>query len=397
MKINIFGMDHSGNGIGKIDNKIVFVLKGVVGDECQIKIIKEHKNYSIGVIEEIIKPSNDRVKAICPYYDRCGGCNISSLSYAKQLDFKKEKVRNIFDKYLEMKIKPAIIESDEVYQYRNKITYHGNSDVLGLVDIDNNVMDVGSCLLVSDRVNELYKVIREMDIKKIDKVIIKECNNGLILSVYGELVIDKLMDKCLAIYLNDKCIYKREDGYITIGKLKYIVSNRSFFQVNTKNIVKLYEAIKKLGNFKKSDKVIDLYCGVGSISIYIAGEVEHVLGIEIIPEAIRDAYNNALLNGIDNAEFKCGDVSKLIDSNISCDKLIVDPPRVGLDKHTNMIINNSMIEEIIYVSCDAMTLARDIKMLSNYRVKDILLVDMFPQTHHVECVSVLKLKESTEM
>ena len=389
MKIEIIDMDHKGNGIGKINNKVVFVTKSITGDICDINICNSYKKYDIGKINKVIEDSKLRNKAICPYYNECGGCNISNLNYNEQLKFKVNKVKNIFKKYLDMDIEPRVIDSNKEYKYRNKITYH-NDNTLGLVSIDNKIIDIDNCLLVSDRINDLYNKIKLNDITKVNKIIIKECDNGLILDVDGVMNIDNLKDDCLSIYVNNKCIYKKEDGYITIDNIKYIVSNKSFFQINTSNISKLYDEIVRYGNFSKEDSVIDLYCGVGSISLYISRYVKSVLGIEIIEDAIKDANKNAFINNIYNVSFKCGDVSKLIDGNINGNKLIVDPPRVGLDKHTIKVINNSKINKIIYVSCDPMTLVRDIKLLDNYELKEISVIDMFPQTHHCESITVLE-------
>ena len=199
-----------------------------------------------------------------------------------------------------------------------------------------------------------------------------------------------LSNLCINIYINGLSVYKKEDGYILVNGIKYLVNERSFFQVNTNNIEKLYNIVVKYGEFKNSDNVIDLYCGVGSISLYIAKYVNSVLGIEIIPEAISDANCNAKLNDINNTRFICGDVSKLIDDNINGDIIIVDPPRVGLDSHSVSVLNNSGVQKIIYVSCDPMTLVRDLSKMNNYKLKDISLVDMFPQTHHVESVVLLQ-------
>lgn len=392
MKIKIIDMDHLGRGIGKIDNKVFFVPKTIPNDICDIDIYKEYKNYSIAKINKIISKSNDRVEPLCPYYNTCGGCNISNLSYDKQLLFKENKVKNIFKKYLNIDINPKVIRSNKQYEYRNKITYH-NKTYLGLISEFNDIIDIDKCLLVSDKVNNLYKLIKQNDLSLVKLIMIKDCDNGLILSITGKMNIDKLKDKCLAIYMNDKCLYKKEDGYIEVNNLKYKVSDKSFFQINTSNISSLYNEIVRYGNFSKNDKVIDLYCGVGSISLYIAKYVKEVLGIEIIPDAIKDAKENAKINGINNAKFLCGDVSKLIDDNIDCNTLIVDPPRIGLDKHTVSVINDKKISKVIYVSCDPMTLARDIKLLDNYDVENVSVVDMFPGTHHVESIVLLSLKK----
>lgn len=391
MEVKIVDLDHKGNGIARIDNKVIFIPKCVVDDIVDVDIIKEHKKYDDGRVLNLISKSEDRINSLCPYYDKCGGCNISNLNYNKQLEYKKNKVINIFLRYLNMEINPDIIGSDNRYEYRNKITYHCNNK-LGLISIDNEVINIDKCYLVSDRVNQLYMLINKNDLSKVDKVIIKECDNGLILDVVGDMNIGNLKDMCLSIYMNNICVYKRDDGYISIGDIRYIVSPNSFFQVNTKNISRLYDVVLKYGCFNKEDCLIDLYCGVGSISLYISKYVKSVLGIEIVSDAIEDAKRNALINNIDNAKFICGDVSKLIDDNISGNKIIVDPPRMGLDNHTIDILNKVNADRLIYVSCDPMTLARDLKKLDKYEIEDVTLVDMFPQTYHVETVVLLNRK-----
>ena len=389
MKVKIIGMDHNGNGIGRIDDKIVFVPKTVTGDICDIEIRKHYKKYDVAKLNKILDRSLDRIEAKCPYYNICGGCNISNLTYQKQIEFKNDKVKNIFKKYLNLDINPKVIGSTKEYGYRNKITYH-KDDSLGLVGEFDGVTEIDDCMLVSDKVNELYRLIKEKDLKDLKLVTIRECDNGLILIITGKIDVTNLYDKCISIYMNGKCIHKKEDGYISIGDIKYEVSPDSFFQINTSNISRLYDEIIHYGNFNKNDKVIDLYCGVGSISLYIAKHVKEVLGIEIIPDAIEDAKYNAEINNINNVKFLCGDVARLIDDNISGDVLIVDPPRVGLDKHTVEVINNKKIKKVIYVSCNPMTLVRDLKLLDNYSLQDISVVDMFPQTHHVESITVLE-------
>lgn len=391
MEIKIIDMDHLGNGIGKIDNKIIFVPKSVNGDVCDIDIYKEYKNYSIGRINKITKKRDLRCDAICPYYDICGGCNISNLDYSEQLKFKENKVKNIFKKYLGLDINPKVIGSKKQIGYRNKITYHYN-DNLGLIGEFGSVINIDNCLLVSDKVNELYNEIKKLDLSLVKLITIRESDNGLILIVNGKLDIDNLKKLCIQIVVNDREVYKKEDGYINIGSLKYKVSPKAFFQINTSNISNLYDEIVRYGEFNKNDKVIDLYCGVGSISLYISKYVKSVLGIEIIPEAIEDAKENAKINSIDNTKFICGDVSRLIDDNIDGDILIVDPPRVGLDKHTIEVINEKKIKKVIYVSCDVMTLVRDTKLLTNYKLAGISVVDMFPETHHCELICLLERK-----
>jgi len=404
MQVRIVDMDHKGNGIGKIDNKVIFIPKGITGDLVDIEIVKSHKKYDEGRVLEIIESSGDRIESLCPYYDVCGGCNISNLSYMKQLEYKKNKVVNIFKRYLDMNINPEIVGSDNRYEYRNKITYKCVNGKLGLVSIDNDLVLVDRCYLVSDRVNELYEIISKEDLSWVDKVIIKECDNGLILGVYGNVnikdkiedyvdsLVDKVRESCLSIYVNGICVCRNDFGYINIGNIRYRVSLDSFFQVNSENISRMYDVIVRYGDFCKNDRVIDLYCGVGSISLYVSKYVDTVLGIEIVEDAIRDAKENAKLNNINNVEFICGDVSKLIDDNVNGNKIIVDPPRVGLDNHTIDVLNEINVNRLIYVSCDVMTLVRDLKKLDKYEIKDVTLVDMFSQTHHCEVVVLLSKK-----
>lgn len=392
MQVKIKEMDHLGQGITFVDEKITFVPKTVPSDVCDIAISKEYAKYNKGVVRRIVSGSNYRVKEFCPYYEMCGGCQISNLSYEEQLKFKRNKVINIFQKYLNKSIFPEIISSDKIYYYRNKITFHIFNGKLSLVDINNNLFNLDSCLLVSERVNGLCRAICKEDLSRVKKIVINECDNGLILSIFGQMNTDNIQKLCLSIYENDQCLYYKEDGYFLINDIKYHLSNKSFFQINTANISKLYDVIVRYGNFTKRDRVIDLYCGVGSISLYIAKYVKCVLGIEIINEAVKDAVYNAKINDIKNVKFLCGDVSSLIGNNTDYDTIIVDPPRIGLDNHTVDILNISGCQKIIYVSCDPMTLVRDLKGLTNYELEDLTLVDMFPQTYHVECVSLLQKK-----
>ena len=392
MRISVKRMDHLGRGIGYNEGKIIFIPKAIPGDVVDIEITNSYKKYDIGKIIEIIEPSNERIDAGCPYYYECGGCHISNLKYFNQVNFKKDKVIDIFKRYLNKEIVPRVISSEKNFEYRNKITYQVENGKIGLVDINNNFIEIDKCLLVSDRVNKLLSILKKEDLSKTIKIVIRECDNGLILSITGDMKIDNLINECLEIYINGKKKYSKEEGYLYIGNLKYRVSDKSFFQINTGNIKRLYDEIVIYGNFTGSERVIDLYCGVGSISLYVSRYVKSVLGIEIVKEAINDANYNKKINNIDNASFICSDVSKIIDKNIDGDILIVDPPRAGLDKHTREIINNANIKKIIYVSCDPMTLVRDIQELDKYKLVEVSVVDMFPQTEHVECVSVLQRK-----
>ena len=391
MKLTITKMDHLGKGISKYNDKVIFIPKTIPGDICEVTIYKQNKKYDIAKLDKIITKSNLRVDAICPYYYTCGGCNISNLDYENQLIFKENKVKDIFKKYLNTDITPNVLGSKNRYGYRNKVTYHYDSH-LGLVSEFSGIIDIKKCLIADDEINKAYTIIKKEDLSNVKTITIRKCDNGLTLNIIGNMNIDNISKYFIAINMNNKSVYKKDDGYISINNIKYKVSINSFFQINTSNIHVLYDEIIRIGEFNKNDTVIDLYCGVGSISLYIAKYVKKVLGIEIIGDAINDAKYNAKLNHIDNASFLCGDVAKLIDDTIKCDTLIVDPPRTGLDKHTIEVINNTNIKKIIYVSCDVMSLVRDINNLSNYKMSNISIVDMFPETHHCECIITLKHK-----
>lgn len=392
MRISVVRMDHLGRGIGYNEGKVIFIPKAIPGDVVDIEITNSYKKYDIGKIIEIIEPSNERIDVGCSYYYECGGCHISNLKYFNQVNFKKDKVIDMFKRYLNKEIVPRVISSEKDFEYRNKITYQVRNGKIGLVDINNNFIEIDKCLLVSDRVNKFLGILKKEDLSKVIKIVIRECDNGLILSITGDIKIDNLINECLEIYINSEKKYSKEEGYLYIGNLKYRVSDKSFFQINTSNICHLYDEVIRYGEFTGNERVIDLYCGVGSISLYISRYVKSVLGIEIVKEAIDDANYNKKINKIDNAIFICSDVAKIIDDKIECDTLIVDPPRAGLDKHTKNVINNSNIKKVIYVSCDPMTLVRDLKDLDMYNLKKISIVDMFPQTCHVETVCALERK-----
>lgn len=393
--MKIIDMSFEGNGIGKDNNKVVFVPKTVTGDDINYQTITEYKNYNIGKLESINKKSNLRIKAKCPYYEMCGGCNISNLSYSNQLIFKKNKIKELFYKQLKLEIEPNIIPSKEEYGYRNKITLSVDKTLGLLKSNSHDIVHISSCYLVNDKVNKLIEVLNSLNINNLTEVIIRVSDNGIMLILNGNIKlseIEKLKDYVISIYLNNKEIYKKEDSYISLKGIKYKISANSFFQINTNNIVSLYEEIVKYGCLTLKDNVLDLYCGTGSISLYISSHCNSVLGIEINKDAIEDAKINAKINNINNADFICGDVSKVLKMG-KYDVVIVDPPRSGLDKHTKKVLKDINAKRIVYVSCNPITMVRDIKDMSeSYNFENITLVDMFPQTHHVECVSVLHRK-----
>lgn len=406
MEVVIEKMNHQAMGIAKINGKVVFIPKVIVGDVVDIDIIKEYKNYSIGRVNKIIKNGSKRVDVLCPYYDICGGCSISAYTYQDELEYKVNNVIDIF-KRNEIDIKPNIIKSDNRYGYRNKITLQVSNGIIGLYEEDSNkIVDVDKCLLVSDKLNEIIDIIKKnINVNKCNKIVIRDTYYGIMIIFYGsvnnEEVIKYLGKKVVSIYTYNnkyKCIYGEKYLYEMIGEYKYRISPDSFFQVNSRTVNKLYNKVVEYAiEDDKKDNLVDLYCGTGTIGIYLSKYFNSIIGIELNNQAVEDAKENAKINSVNNIEFYAGDVGKIINDQIKADVIIVDPPRSGLDKRTKDILLKINANKIVYVSCNPLTLARDIKELdSGYDLGDITLVDMFPNTHHVESVCVLCRKALIE-
>ena len=401
MEVVIEKLNHQAMGIAKINGKVVFIPKVIIGDIVDIDIIKEYKNYSIGKVNKIIKKSSKRVDVLCPYYDICGGCSISTYTYQDELEYKVNNVIDIF-KRNNIDIKPSIIKSDNRYSYRNKITLQVNDGVIGLYEENSNkIVDVDKCLLVSAKINEIINIIKKcINVNKCSKIVIRNTYYGTMIIFYGsvnnEEVVKYLDNKVISIYTyNNKymCIYGEKYLYEMIGVYKYRISPDSFFQVNSSTVNKLYnKVVEYIGNTKRNN-LIDLYCGTGTIGIYLSKCFNNIIGIELNKQAVEDAKVNARINEVNNIEFYAGDVGKIINDKIKADVIVVDPPRSGLDKRTKDILLKIKASKIVYVSCNPLTLARDIKELnSGYELGGITLVDMFPNTHHVETVCVLERK-----
>lgn len=402
MEVVIEKMNHQAMGIAKINGKVVFIPKVIVGDIVDIDIIKEYKNYSIGRVNKIIKNGSKRVDVLCPYYDICGGCSISAYTYQDELEYKVNNVIDIF-KRNEIDIKPNIIKSDNRYGYRNKITLQVSNGIIGLYEEDSNkIVDVDKCLLVSDKLNEIIDIInKNINVNKCNKIVIRDTYYGIMIIFYGSVnndeVIKYLGKKVVSIYTYDnkyKCIYGEKYLYEMIGEYKYRISPDSFFQVNSRTVNKLYNKVVEYAiKNEKKDNLVDLYCGTGTIGIYLSKYFNNIIGIELNKQAVEDAKENAKINSVNNIKFYAGDVGKIINDQIKADVIVVDPPRSGLDKRTKDILLKIKANKIVYVSCNPLTLARDIKELdSGYKLGDITLVDMFPNTHHVESVCVLNFR-----
>lgn len=390
MIVKIDKLSHDFKGITRIDDKVTFVSDTVPGEVVDIKIINEKKKINEGKVIAYIETSDDRISEVCPYSDKCGGCDIAYMKYSKQIQYKKEIVCDIMKKYAGISVNPQIIFDNNIYGYRNKITLRVFDGKLSLIENGSNILiNIDKCLLVNNTINKIINLINEIDLTGVNEVIIKGTKEIMVI-VSGDLDSDKLIDKLKldvdSIILNDKVIYGNDYIIISIGNFNYAIYPKSFFQINTNMIDKLYDKIHDYAGIGNS--LLDLYCGAGTIGIYLADNFEMVRGIEINEDAVNSANLNKKINGIKNISFECKNVNQI--SKIDVDVVVVDPPRGGLDKITINKLLDGNCKKIVYVSCNPITLARDIKLLKDkYNFEDITLFDMFPNTKHVESVTVL--------
>lgn len=407
MKYKIEKLDHEGRGIIR-DGKIVFVENALPGELIEYKILKEKKNLVEAEAIDIENESIDRCKPNCKYYKDCGGCNLLHMKYESTLKFKENKVKEIMDKFLGEDVKiNKILYSKNNTNYRNKATFHVDNKIGYYKNNSNEIIEIDECNIVDKGINEILKSIKEnISLHNIYEIIIRKSkytnDSMVILKINNKTdenqIIKTLKDKVTSIILYQnkkyKTIYGQNKLVEKMNDFVFQMSEDSFFQVNTEMSIILYEKVLDYINPNKDDNVLDLYCGTGTIGIFISRYCKKVTGIEINESAIRNAIENAKLNNIQNIEFICKDSSKaVLELKNEYDKIIVDPPRAGLDKNTIEFLKRSNTKRIVYVSCDPVTLARDLNLLKeNYNIEEITPVDMFPHTHHVENVVLLSNK-----
>ena len=397
--IEITSMDHNGRGIGKLNNKIVFVKNALPGEIVNLKILKEKKNFIEAEVLSYIKKAENRIESACPYYLECGGCDLLHLNYNDQLKFKQDKINNIINRYLDANITiNDIIKCDDNFNYRNKVSFQVKEKIGFYNDKTYEIIPVESCLIGNKLINNSIKYLNKLDLKNISKIICRTGNNKLMIileSTTLDLDITSLKEIADSIYIkiDNEYILKYKDKYITesLDNYKYLISPDSFFQINKNICIKLYNKIKEYVG--SNNNVIDLYCGTGSIGIFIS-ENNNVIGIELNKYAILDANLNKELNNLKNIDFICGDSGKMLNKiNFKPDIIIVDPPRSGLSKETISNLLKYNPKKIIYVSCDPMTLTRDLNILKeHYNIDELTPYDMFPNTKHVECLCLLTKK-----
>ena len=394
-KIKIERLDDFGRGIGYIDNKIVFVENALPGEDVNIEITNEKKNYCEAKVIDIESISSKRIEPLCKYYNTCGGCHLLHLNYQDTLEYKVNKLKNIFKKNKIYDGDINIIENKDNLHYRNKIELKIENGKIGFYqNKSHDLVEINECLTTKECIN---KVIKDIKLNNGDITIRANYNDEILLIVNtkDKFEYDNILknNKIVGIILNDKLIYGDNHFVQVINNLYFKVSYNSFFQINEYICSKLFDIIDS--NIDNNSTVLDLYCGVGTLSLVASKKANTVYGIEIVENAILNATINAKINKKDNLYFMCGDSSKLIDKiKDDIDTLIVDPPRSGLSNKIIDTIMDKKFKKIIYVSCDPQTLARDLKeLINNYNIKSITALDMFSYTYHVETVVVLEKSE----
>ena len=392
MKVEILRFDDFGRGICYVNDKVTFVPFSMPGDILEIKITKEKKKYNEGKIVNIIKASKDRVAPPCPYFGVCGGCTYQMLHYEESILEKQNNVINYFKKNGFL-IKPNIIKNDNSYNYRNKITLKiVNKKVGYFKNNSHDILEINNCLLASNKINEVIKLIPSLNI--VNGEVIIRCNYKeetiIIINTSNNVDISKIKDiiGLKGIVLNNKTIYKDNYFLEEVNGIKYNVTYDAFFQVNRLVCTKMFKLTQDFVD--KSDLVLDLYSGVGALGLSAAKKAKEVVGIEINKNAVDNANRNAILNNLINAKFIYSDAGSIKDLNLNFNKLIVDPPRAGLSINTINFINKRLPEEIMYISCDYHTQVRDLKLLDNYEIIDSYVCDLFSYTYHIECICILK-------
>ncbi len=438
LQIDDLGTD--GQGIGRHEGLAVFVDGALPGELVRAKVIALKKNYAVGKLDEVLTASPMRMQPKCRIFGKCGGCTLQHLSYAGQLTFKHNHVQGCIGRIGKLNIPVNFpLPARGEYRYRNKAAFpvqkNGSAVEIGFYAAHSHrIVDVDDCKIEPSDMQVILSQLRVWIVKNNISIYDEQTHTGLlrhlmlrenkagdvmlVLCVNGEdiphkshliMLFEFVLPQVKSIMLNfntkktnaimgdtSVCIYGKDHIMETLCGLTFKISPESFLQVNSVQAEALYNTLFKLVELSAADTVLDLYCGAGTISLCAAQRAKKVIGIEIVKPAIENAKWNARLNGIENAEFYAGDAQKLLPSILKqeqhIDAVIVDPPRKGLEEDLIRTIAAADIDKIGYVSCNPSTLARDLALFHElgYRAALVQPVDMFPQTTHVECVTVLK-------
>lgn len=435
-------LTHEGNGVGKIDGYPLFVPYALPGEEAVVKVLKANKKFGYGKLVEMKKESTERVDPPCNVYYKCGGCQLQHMSYELQLDMKRNQVKNVMRKIAHLDHVPIhpTIGLEDPWRYRNKVQIpvgEKNGELItGFYRMrSHDIIDEMERCIIQDETNDIIvdavrEIANDLGISAYDEdkdrgvlrhIMVrtgrttKEIMVVLITRTdklpHQEELIQRLTEahpqiKSIVHNINrkrtnvifgrkTKVIWGEEYIYDTIGDIRFAISPRSFYQVNPEQTKVLYDKALEYAQIDENDVVIDAYCGIGTISLFLAQKAKKVYGIEIVPDAIEDAKMNAKINGITNAEFVVGEAEKVMpewkNQGFTPDVIVVDPPRKGCEPEFLHAMIEMEPKRIVYVSCNPSTLARDLVILEEggYETKEVQPVDMFSQTNHVECVALM--------
>ena len=444
--VDIIDNGFEGEGIAKIEGFTIFIPNAIKGEKVKILIVKVLSSHAFGKILEIIKVSEARKESDCTTYKRCGGCNLRHIKYEETLKMKRNSVQSLVNKTLKTKIKvKETLGMEKPYYYRNKAQYPVGIDKNGKPVIGvfakrtHEIIPIDKCFIQNEETEKLAKFVFEFITKNKISIYNEKTGKGLVRHIVTKIGIKTNEIMCIIVingneipnekelvtqitnnFNNVKAIIKNinkkntnvilgkeninlyGNGYINdkLGDFTFKISPHSFYQVNPIQAEKLYEIGVEGAKITKDDTVFDLYCGIGTISLFMARYAKKVYGIEIVEEAIEAAKENAKINNISNTEFIAGDVEKVLDDlinkkNIIPDIVMVDPPRKGLDKKSLENILKIKPKKLVYISCNPATLVRDLSYLEeSFDIEFVKLVDMFPWTSHVECCALMELKSS---
>lgn len=409
----IESMSHSGEGVARNDGKVVFIPYAIQGEVVEANIREEKKNYSRGILRNIIDKSLYRIEPKCPYYFKCGGCSYQHIAYPQQLKIKQKIVDEILHRIGGIKtITNNVKNMEDPWHYRNKVLWHINEDLdgkkMGFYHYrTKKLIEVKDCPILQPRLNVVSSLIRKslsgISIEENSSVMIRQSSKSKEVVVEfmncdpDQKVLSRLSKEVISIYSNKngktRLLFGQDFIREEAGKYVFYLGPDDFFQINSEQIGLLINTVSKYLNLSGCKKIIDAYCGVGIFSINIARKVSWVMGIDSNKKAIGHAKTNATVNKITNCQFIAGLCEKILPAiQKPFDCIIVDPPRTGLKKVIIQAIFHILPKEIIYISCDPGTLARDLKQFAenNYQVVHVQPIDMFPQTSHIENVALLR-------
>lgn len=387
-EVTINDEDDIGNGITRIDNFVVFVPYALKDEKIKVKITKINKRFATAKIEEIINKSDRRQCVKCKSFNECGGCSFLHLSFGEEKKKKIDFINKLFNTNVN-----EILTNNE-YNYRNKATFHVKNSMIGYYSENtNNLVEFDNCLLLDERINEVYNTLKNIKLDGISEVVVRTSKSSVMVIFKGDTkdfdynsLVNKI--KIDSLYLNDKLLYGNAYIIEELDNIKYSIYPNAFFQVNTDNMKIMYDKVKEYAG--SGNKLLDLYCGTGTIGIYLKENFKEVTGIEVNKEAILNANINKSLNNLSNINFICGDAC--IAKNNNYDVIVVDPPRSGLSNKVINFLNKSDVKTIVYVSCNPKTLKRDLDLLDKYNVLKLECINMFNKTKHVECICKLEKK-----